>query len=91
MTRSQSIAGLNVSVIKTLERVLHEGYRSGVFRRQASAVDVHMLISSFCFFRVSNRYTFGMRFGMDLADAATRQRHRRMIVNSVLGYLRAGE
>jgi AcrR family transcriptional regulator len=91
MTRSQSIAGLNVSVIQTLDRILLEGFRTGVFRRRASAVDVHMLISSFCFFRVSNRYTFGTIFGMDLSEPATRQRHRRMIVDAVLNYLKGEE
>jgi AcrR family transcriptional regulator len=88
MARSQSIKGLNVSVIETLDRILDQGFRAGAFRRQASAVDVHMLISSFCFFRVSNRYTFGTIFGMDLADPATRQRHRQMIVDAVLSYLK---
>ena len=89
MARSQSIAGLNVSVIATLERILDEGARTGVFQRRATAVDVHMLISSFCFFRVSNRYTFGTIFGIDLADPATRERHRQMIVDAVLSYLKA--
>ena len=91
MTRSDSIVGVNVSVIETLERILQEGFRTGVFRRQASAVDVHMLISSFCFFRVSNRYTFGTIFGIDLANPEMRQRHRRMIVDVVLGYMKTPE
>jgi AcrR family transcriptional regulator len=91
MARSESIAGLNISVIETLERILNEGHRSGVFRRQASAVDVHMLISSVCFFRVSNRYTFETIFEVDMADPETRRRHRRMIVDAVLGYLKMQE
>ncbi len=77
MARSSSIAGLNVSVIETLGAILEEGHRRGAFRRRAEPVDVHMLISSFCFFRVSNRYTFGTIFGLDLADPAVRERHRR--------------
>ncbi|MQT14728.1 TetR/AcrR family transcriptional regulator [Segnochrobactrum spirostomi] len=89
MARSSSIAGLNVSVIETLGAILAEGYRRGAFRRRAEPVDVHMLISSFCFFRVSNRYTFGTIFGLDLADPAVRERHRRMIVDAVLAYLKA--
>ena len=32
-------------------RILDRGYAEGVFRRQADAIDVHLMISSFCFFR----------------------------------------
>ncbi|WP_158803171.1 MULTISPECIES: TetR/AcrR family transcriptional regulator [unclassified Acidisoma] len=91
VARSKSIGGLNVSVIETLETILEQGYRVGVFRRRVTAVDVHMLISSFCFFRVSNQYTFGTIFGVDLAHSAVRQRHRRMIVDTVLSYLKTVE
>jgi hypothetical protein len=35
-----------------------------------SVIDVHMLISAYCFFRVSNRHTFGAIFGLDMLDPA---------------------
>jgi hypothetical protein len=52
-------------------------------------LDVHLLISSFCFYRVSNRHTFGEIFQIDLPDEAVKQRHREMICESVLRYLQA--
>lgn len=48
-----------------------------------------MLISSFCFYRVSNRYTVSRIFRTDLHDAEVRQRHRQMIGEAVLRYIRA--
>jgi hypothetical protein len=35
-----------------------------------------MMISSFCVFRVANRYTFGAIFDRDLLDPALRERYR---------------
>ena len=91
MARSSSIAKLNVSVIETLGRILEEGFRQGAFRRRALPVDIHMLISAFCFFRVSNQYTFAKIFGIDSSSPGIRQRHRKIIVNAILSYLRAAD
>jgi len=89
MTRSNEIADLNISVIRTIQDILDRGLKSGVFNRQADAIDLHMLISAFCFFRVPNRYTFGTIFKRDLSEPLLYARHKSMITNAVLGYLRA--
>jgi AcrR family transcriptional regulator len=59
----------------------------GVFRSDVSALDVHLFISAFCVFRVSNRFTFGTIFDCDLSDAEIRTRHKKMLVEAVLRYL----
>ena len=84
IARSTTIQALNRSVITTLREVLDRGKRDGVFRADVDPVDVHLLISSFCFFRVSNRFTFQTLFGPDLADPALCERHRRMLTDAVL-------
>jgi len=61
----------------------------GVFRDGLNPLDVHLLITSFCFYRVSNRHTVGEIFQIDLPDVAIKQRHRQMICESVLRYLQA--
>ena len=50
-----------------------------------------MMISSFCFFRVSNRYTFGALFGVDLLDPARRDHYRQMVGDMVVSYLTTGD
>jgi hypothetical protein len=45
------------------------------------------MISAFCFFRVSNRHTFGSIFGIDLATSRTRVLHRQLLCDVVLKYL----
>ncbi len=51
------------------------------------ALDVHMLISSFCVFRVANKYTFGAIFRRNLTDRRRRAHYRRMLGDVVVAYL----
>ena len=68
-------------------RILEKGRKTGAFRRNVDAVDVHMMISAFCFFRVANRSTFGTLFDRDLLDPGLRAHYRRMLGDLVLAYL----
>jgi hypothetical protein len=74
---------MNASVIRTLSGILERGRKAGVFRSDLDPVDVHLLVSAFCFFRVSNRYTFGAIFDRDLSDPKLRRRHKKMIVEAI--------
>ena len=87
LAQSEAILGLNVTAIDILASILQRGQADGVFRPDVDPIDVHMLISAFCFFRVSNRYTFGLVFQRDLSSPAVRDRHKRMIADVVIGWL----
>ncbi|CAH0296217.1 TetR family transcriptional regulator [Pseudomonas mediterranea] len=87
--QSSVIKAMNSSILDALDLILRRGAEEGVFRTGLEPQDVHLLISSFCFHRVSNRHTFGEIFQIDLADEAIKQRHRQMICESVLRYLQA--
>lgn len=82
-----SIRKRNASVIHVLGTILERGAKEGVFRGDVSALDLHLFISAFCVFRVSNRFTFGTIFECDLSDAVIRARHKQMLVDAVLRYL----
>jgi AcrR family transcriptional regulator len=82
------LVDLNSSAVAVLHRVLERGRTDGVFRPDVDALDVHMMISSFCFFRVANRHTFGALFDRDLLDPARRTHYRTMLGDLVTGYLR---
>lgn len=86
---SELVQSVNSSIVQSIAEILRRGEAEGVFRAGLEALDVHMLISSFCFYRVSNRYTVSRIFRTDLHDAEVRQRHRRMIGEAVLRYIRA--
>ena len=83
-----TIQSVNAEVITMLDSILTRGRATGVFSRVCSAVDVHLMISGLCFYRVSNRHTFGAIFGCDLSEPEVRERHKAMIVDTIVGYLR---
>jgi AcrR family transcriptional regulator len=87
--QSDAIKAMNNTILDSLGEILKRGAEAGVFRSGLVPLDVHLLISSFCFYRVSNRHTFGEIFQIDLPDEAIKQRHREMICESVLRYLQA--
>ncbi|MEF9899115.1 MAG: TetR/AcrR family transcriptional regulator [Pseudomonas sp.] len=87
--RSSAIRSMNSTVLAALDEVLCRGAAEGVFRQGLEALDVHLLINSFCFYRVSNRNTFGEMFQVDFEDATLKARHREMICEAVLKFLQA--
>lgn len=87
MKRSSEIGELNLSIVRTIDEILDRGRREGVFRRDIDAIDLHMLISAFCFFRVSNRYTFGTIFHRELSEPNLYNRHKQMIADAVTAYV----
>jgi AcrR family transcriptional regulator len=79
--------GLDRPVIKMLQNALVQGRLDGVFRRDIDVFDVHMLISSFCFFRINNQYTFAANFNRNLVESSRRAMYRQMIGDLVVQYL----
>jgi AcrR family transcriptional regulator len=82
-------AGQNTPAIELIERILDRGRQDGSFARDVDAIDLHMMISAFCVFRMANRHTFGAIFDRDLADPGLRDRYRRMLGDIVVQYLGA--
>jgi AcrR family transcriptional regulator len=87
MAKSPRFPGQNASVLSLIEQILARGRAEGRFTREVDALDVHMLISSYCVFRVANRHTFKTIFGRDLTDPTLRDRYRTMLGDLVVAYL----
>ncbi|MFC6018285.1 TetR family transcriptional regulator [Plantactinospora solaniradicis] len=87
MTHVARLVDLNSSAVDVLRGVLDRGQRDGAFRTDVDALDIHMMISAYCCFRVANRHTFKALFGRDLLDPTTRQHYRTMLAEMVVGYL----
>jgi AcrR family transcriptional regulator len=77
----------NSSVMKMIRNLIGRGVAAKVFRDDVDPVDLHLMISSLCFYRVSNRHTFSTAFGRDPAGPRSRARHRAMIVDAVLRFM----
>jgi AcrR family transcriptional regulator len=89
IAQSEKLRSQNDAVIDTLRAILKRGQREGVFRSDIDAVDLHLMISAFCFFRVSNRHTFGTLFRRDLTAPKQRKKHKRMICDAIILMLEA--
>ena len=74
-------------LIPLLQQLLDEGRRQGTIARRLDALDLHMFISSLCFFRVNNRFTFKANFGRDLMSPRLRTRYRTMVGDAVVAFL----
>ena len=88
LRRAPRIREVNSKVLDSVGRILARGLADGTFRRRVAAVDLHFMVSALCFYRVSNRQTFSEIFGCDLASDEVSARHRRMIRDTILSYLR---
>lgn len=88
LQRSTTLRGKSVGIIQLLETILARGVNAGVFRDGVDAIDLHMLMSSFSYHRVANRFTFGTLFGRDPLDPEHRSFHRQMMIDTVMRYVR---
>ena len=79
----ESLRTLNAPALGVLDVALTRGREEGVFRTDVDALDVHLLISSYCFFQVANQYTFGYLFDVQLQDPS-RQDHQRGLIGDVI-------
>jgi AcrR family transcriptional regulator len=91
IAQSSKLRTVNAPIIDTIDSILKRGRSEGVFTSQIEAFDLHVLISSFCYFRVSNRYTLGAIFGRDVSEPVLRARHKRMLTDAIVALLEAPE
>src|SRR3954470_5315757 len=78
---------LGSPAIELIDAILARGRADGTFTRDVDGLDVHMIISSYCVFRVANRHTFMTLFGRDLIDPERCDHYRQMLGDLVIGYL----
>jgi AcrR family transcriptional regulator len=89
LARSTVLDRLASPALEVLTGILERGRATGEFRDDVDALDVHMVISAFCVFRIANRHTWQAIFRRDMLDPARRVRHRRLLGELVLQYLTA--
>jgi AcrR family transcriptional regulator len=89
LAQSKLIKNLNTPAIEAVKDVYKRGVTKGVFRQGLEAVDIHMNISSMCFYAVSNQYTFGKIFNVDLTKNKELEHRRMVIVDTVLRFVSA--
>jgi AcrR family transcriptional regulator len=89
ISRSTVLSGLANPALDVLARILDRGTAAGTFRKGVDPLDIHMVISSYCVFRIANRYTWGAIFKRDLLDPEYRDQQRKLLGDLVVDYLTA--
>ncbi|SDO14312.1 transcriptional regulator, TetR family [Cryobacterium flavum] len=84
ISKSTVIHDLNSTAIDALQDLLRRGAVAGEFRTDIDALDVHVMISAYCFFHVSNRYTFRTLFGRDLLEPERHSYYRRLVGDMII-------
>jgi AcrR family transcriptional regulator len=84
---SETIASKNSAIVELMRGLLRRGIKEGVFRSDADALHIHLLIISLCYYRVSNRHTWKVIFKHDLEADKDARLQRKMTVEAVLRYL----
>ena len=89
LARSKTIRELNLPAIDALGALYRRGVDSGLFRAGIDLVDLHLSISSLCFFYVANQHTFGLIFKRRLDSRKQVDARRETTVEMVLRYVQA--
>ena len=85
----QGLRPLNKAMIESLAEIVDRGYKARVFRRNIDALDLHINITSLCFYTVSNRYTFRQGFAHDMWAPREVRRRRDLVVDVILSWCAA--
>jgi AcrR family transcriptional regulator len=89
LATSPVLAELAGPALQVLSGILERGRAEGLFRDDVDALDVHMVISAYCVFRIANRHTWSAIFRRDMLDPARREHYRALLGEMVLEYLTA--
>lgn len=87
----QAKNGFEMPSVQLLGDALKMGQERGIFRRYVDAIELQILIDSFCFFRVSNHATFDALYGRNLVDPEKDEVQRLMLQDLVVAYLTFGK
>jgi hypothetical protein len=84
--KQEELAG---PIVGQLQRVIERGVELGEIDPATKAVDLHFIVTSFSFFRISNQYTFEKLFDRRTTDPRDRERMRRILGDLVVNHAAA--
>lgn len=85
----ESLHDLNTPAMGVLDGIIAQGQEKGVFREEVNALNLHLLISSYCVFQVANRYTFSVLFDSEFASPQRQDQMRSLIGDVVVRWAAA--
>lgn len=83
----ESLRELNAPALQLLDDILRRGREQGLFRSGIDALDMHLLISSYCVFQIANQHTFEYLFDTDLHSPPRREHIRGTLGDIVVSWV----
>ncbi len=87
LRKSKAMRTLNRPIIDRIARVIERGQVQGLFRLDVDAVEIHKAIAALGMFNVTNRYTFGAIFQLEMGAKGDVARRCRIVGDMILSYL----
>ncbi|WP_147107389.1 TetR/AcrR family transcriptional regulator [Nesterenkonia populi] len=84
-----AVQDMGKPAVSLLDRIIAQGQQQGVLRPEVTALDTHLLISSYCVFQIANQYTFSHLFDPEFTSPERREQMRTLIGDAVLAWARA--
>ncbi|WP_306664245.1 TetR/AcrR family transcriptional regulator [Bradyrhizobium sp. Arg816] len=88
---STRLEAMHSPLVKSVSHILHEGVRTGVFRKGIDPIQLYISIAGLSYFYLSNTPTLSAIFGKDLSSRAARRARRRHVADLVLHSLRPNQ
>jgi AcrR family transcriptional regulator len=88
LSQSKSIQGMNVPALQAIKNLYERGVRLGIFREGLAPIDIHATISALSFFNVSNRFTFGTIFKLDMLSQSVAAQRKAHVIETVVRFVR---
>lgn len=85
---STRLEAMHSPLVKSVSHILHEGVRTGVFRKGIDPIQLYISIAALGYFYLSNTPTLSAIFGKDLSSRAAKRARRRHVADLVLHSLR---
>ena len=85
---SLRLEDMHSPLVSMVSKILKEGVRAGVFRKDVNPVHLYISIAGLSYFYFSNTPTLSAIFGKDLGSPAARRARRKHVVDLVMAALR---
>ena len=87
LRRSKSVPQGAMPLVKSIETLLRQGQKQGIFRKNVEPIQLYVSILSLSYVHISNKYTLSITFGQNLSDEKWLSARRKHVLEMVMGYL----
>lgn len=87
LRRSKAVPQGAMPLVQSIETLLGEGQRKGIFRKMVDPVQLYVSILSLSYVHISNKHTLSITFGQDLTDKKWLDARRKHVREIIMAYL----